>query len=1103
MRTGTLVAFFLGIFVQPFFAQQIFPIKMNKKWGLMDAEGQIVQNPIYDAVGEFKAYGYAVMQRNGGVGLLGKSGQEIVEPRYQDLKVLTPQLVSVLEDDRWKVIDLRGREILSSGYERVEVLSDHYLAFARNGRWGIVNWKGQVISEPEFDRIELLPEPFFRTYYDNYAGLIDLEGREWLAPAYDEVRVASPDLVFFKSQNRWGLATGGGRYVVPVGYEHYDLISNNFVRLSRGGKSYLYSLEKSRLLTNGEYDQYYAFSDEFVMVKRDRLLGLMDTNGKLVLVPKYDEIQPFGRDQFRVNFRGRWGIVDRRDELAIPFAYNYIAPLKGSVAIVIRGRKLGVINQFGEVIVPVEYKRIVPENQLIKAYQGEALTAYHIDQNGRLLDEQNFQRHFTIAIGKDGQEDSGFFESQYQLEHFEWFYSPSADKWGLRRLDDGSIQLEPTFDEVEVLKDLGFTVVGIAKPGIVDFERTSYRFELVYGLVNNEVGLPVTEIDLWDIRLSDFDEGLPLARCVFSNGRHGLINRIGKIVRRDFAYIGRYSDGLARVSMRGRLSGTIGEKSRGLERLGNYLASHLSSNYMLDYTQYDRQFEQEAMLICEDCQWGYVDTLGQMIIDPQFSFARDFVNEVGIVECQGKWGMVGKKAELLIPCHYDQVDFLENTDNRIIRIYKQDEKYGLIDTLGQMTVSLQYDEIGSFSEGRLAVRRNGMWGFVDRHGLEVIPCRFRAVSNFSEGLAAVKIGRSWGFIDKQGNVEIDFNFIRVGDFRDGLAWFFEGGAYGYIDQTGVVAIDPVFEKAHDFEAGVARVVQGQEFGLIDASGKYIMRPKYTAIEPFNQYGLAKVCYGNDRIRYGLIDKRGELVTTQSYREIHEFFEGMAAVKLKDGYGYVNSEGRLVIQPIYSKASAFSDGRAAVQKDGLCGYINKDGEELVQLAFSKCLDFEDGKAVVYKGTRKAGLIDSLGRYLIEPSIDRLYDFREGRGLVRDANYRFYYITEQASLYDGYYEKARLFQHGVAVVQLDGRWGIINQKGIEIIPPKYDKIEQFENGYAKVRIKGFNGLSNLKGEMIVQPDYEYISYAGEGLFRVEQGDKVGYFDMDGKWVWGLTE
>ena len=202
-------------------------------------------------------------------------------------------------------------------------------------------------------------------------------------------------------------------------------------------------------------------------------------------------------------------------------------------------------------------------------------------------------------------------------------------------------------------------------------------------------------------------------------------------------------------------------------------------------------------------------------------------------------------------------------------------------------------------------------------------------------------------------------------------------------------------------------------------------------------------------------------------------------------------------------SSFSEGLAAVQKDGACGYINKQGQEVIPFGFSKCLDFDDGRAVVYKGIRKAGLIDQNGSFIFEPSLNRLLKFKEGRGLMRDDKYRFYYITEQTGLYNGFYQKASEFKHGVAVVQIDNKWGIINQKGIEIIPPKYDKIESFKDGYAKVRIKGFSGLTNLKGEQIVQPDYEFISYAGEGLFRVEQGDKVGYFDIEGKWVWDLNK
>lgn len=142
--------------------------------------------------------------------------------------------------------------------------------------------------------------------------------------------------------------------------------------------------------------------------------------------------------------------------------------------------------------------------------------------------------------------------------------------------------------------------------------------------------------------------------------------------------------------------------------------------------------------------------------------------------------MVNRKAEVILPCQYDGVQFLENTDNQIIRVYIQQPKYGLIDTLGRLTVSAIYDEIGSFTEGRLAVKETACWGFVDRDGLEVIPCRFKEAQPYSGGLSAVKLGRFWGYIDKLGDIGIGFKWPRAGSFHEGLAWVFDNNAFGYI-----------------------------------------------------------------------------------------------------------------------------------------------------------------------------------------------------------------------------------------------------------------------------------------------------------------------------------
>jgi hypothetical protein len=1099
MRVGLLLSFF-GLWIATFAqAQQFFPIKMENRWGLINADGDIVVDPVYEAIGEFKSFGYAIMQRNGGVGLLGPDGAEKLPPAYEDIKVLHQQLAAVLEDGQWMVIDMQQRTVIPPGYESVRVLNDEYLAFQNNFRWGLVDFSGQLIAEAQYDDLQLIDGCFFQVQKEEFLGLLSAAGQEILPPIYEEIRLEQQDLIFFKKDNKWGLANGVGPR-----FGGYEFISSDFIRFYEADQSFLFSIPAGRLITEGHFDGFYPFGQGRAIVKRNRLLGLLNTAGEWILRPRYNEVQPFNGTIYRVNIQGKWGLVRPGDELVLPFEYLYIAPVVEGFSHTKGPQGLGLVNQFGEVIVPPDFDRIQAEGNQIKAFDGQALTLFQVDQEGHLVDDQlEFTNHFTITVGGN-QEPNGpdLGAIPYILKDFEWFYSSETDKWGLRRLADGEVQIEPSFDRISVHKELGFTLVGINKPGVYDFERTSYRFDVVYGMVNNEVGLLVTEVNIWDLRLEDFQNGQEIARCVFSNGRHGLITKIGKILRKDFAYIGDFQNGRARVSVRGRLSGSMNPGALGLGNLGKYLRGQLANSYMLDYTAYDLEFEKEAQLTCEGCQWGFIDTLGQVVITPEYSFAQGFVNGAAIVSQEGKWGMLNASGNLVIPCEYDEVRFLENTNNSIVRIYKKSEMYGLIDTLGQVRVNMVYEEIGSYSEGLLAVRRNGLWGFVDAAGMEVIPCKYRVVSNFSEGLAAVKVGRKWGYINTEGEVIIDFQLTRAGNFRNGLAWFFEAGKYGYINTAGEVAIEAAFQKAYDFHQGIARVVSDQKYGLIDTEGKYVLRPKYLKIYEFGPAGFAKVSFGNDRIRYGLIDHSGNLITDSGYRDIRPFREGFAAVKVRDSYGFINTQGQLVVPAIYSKVSDFQEGRAAVTIQGDCGYIDITGREVVEVNFTKCLDFVDGKAVVYQGYRRAGLIDAQGEMLIEPSINRLYSFSEGRGLVRDPVDGIYYITEEGRMYDGYYDMAGEFQYGVAVVQENGRWGVINHQGIKLVRPKYDQIEGFENGYAKVRIRGLNGLTNLQGEFIVQPDYEYISYAGEGLFRVEKGDKVGYFDTNGNWVWGLN-
>ena len=54
--------------------------------------------------------------------------------------------------------------------------------------------------------------------------------------------------------------------------------------------------------------------------------------------------------------------------------------------------------------------------------------------------------------------------------------------------------------------------------------------------------------------------------------------------------------------------------------------------------------------------------------------------------------------------------------------------------------------------------------------------------------------------------------------------------------------------------------------------------------------------------------------------------------------------------------------------------------------------------------------------------------------------------------------------------DGRWGYINEAGSEVIEPKFDKAGSFfADGYAIVQVEGKFGVIDTAGQFVLEPVY----------------------------------
>lgn len=302
---------------------------------------------------------------------------------------------------------------------------------------------------------------------------------------------------------------------------------------------------------------------------------------------------------------------------------------------------------------------------------------------------------------------------------------------------------------------------------------------------------------------------------------------------------------------------------------------------------------------------------------------------------------------------YDKV-WKENN----IYIVKLNDKYGVLDKNGNQLIEPKYDAMGDeFCEGMLPVWGEGGIGYIDENGNESIPCKYHSAMDFQNGLVGVcQEDKKWGFINKHGEVVISpmYDVILGGFSEKGVAEVKLNNETFFIDKQGKKLVITEMAKSKSL-IKVLRSI----YDYVSNEGKiYIVRRLW---------------------KYGIVDKKGNLITNTIYDEVDvEFSEGLMAVRSNEGYGYIDRNGKEVIHCQYSDCKEFKwHGLAGVcNKSGKWGFINKSGEEVIPFLYDRIYYINVSEICIayVEQNGKGWYIDKNGNRLTRISISgQLYSY----------------------------------------------------------------------------------------------------------------------------------
>lgn len=318
----------------------------------------------------------------------------------------------------------------------------------------------------------------------------------------------------------------------------------------------------------------------------------------------------------------------------------------------------------------------------------------------------------------------------------------------------------------------------------------------------------------------------------------------------------------------------------------------------------------------------------------------------------------------------------------------------------------------------------------------------------------------WGVIDKSGKLIVPTIYNAMGAMSDGLINAYINGKGGYILPDGKVVHQFVYDEAYPFSNGLAKVGQRKhgkiKYGLIDREGNIVVPVEYDSMQDGFSDGLkavGKLDAKSGKWSYGFIDTNGNVAIPLKFSMVGTFNEGLCAVKdneHKHNVAFINVSGDIVI-PYIEKSDLFG---MPMFNDGAC---------------------------ILRCSGKAGAIDNKGNVIVsfeydnETFLDKSPDFFR----VNGASFRL-----------------PVFVNGLSIMRKKGKWGVLNKAGKCIIPVEYEQIIGSKTySYFMVRQKGKWGLIDAGGNMLLPPTYQGLNInADEDMVCYKENKKWGFMKIE---------
>ena len=259
------------------------------------------------------------------------------------------------------------------------VIKPQFVAFARfheglasvctRKGYGLIDQAGNLVVPPAYDAIGTPSEgmiPFMANEFEKGRryGYLDRSGNVVIEPNYKHARPFSEGLAAVEKEHLWGYITPSGSFQIDLQFEGAKRLADGvYVGISPGEfvhgiapvwvrKRAVFIDRRGQIRISRDFDEATPFSEERALVRQGGKIGYIDTQGKVVIEPRFSYGRSFSEGLAAVQYdnRGKVGFVDRLGNWVVEPRFSRTARFWGGLCRVETEHSVGYIDEAGDLV---------------------------------------------------------------------------------------------------------------------------------------------------------------------------------------------------------------------------------------------------------------------------------------------------------------------------------------------------------------------------------------------------------------------------------------------------------------------------------------------------------------------------------------------------------------------------------------------------------------------------------------------------------------------------------------------------------------------------------------------------------------------------------